>query len=46
MGDFSAKFGRRQPSAMSSVVGLYGLGEPNEAGEQLEDLSAWSMSGL
>ena len=38
MGDFNAKVGRREPSAMSSAVGLYGLGETNEAGEQLEDL--------
>ena len=37
MGDFNAKVGRREPSAMSSVVGLYGLGETNEACEQLED---------
>jgi len=37
MGDFNAKVGRRQPFAMSSAVGLYGLGEKNEAGEQLED---------
>jgi len=37
MGDFSAKVGRREPSAISSTVGLYGLGETNEAGEQLED---------
>jgi len=37
MGDFNAKVGGRQPSAMSSAVGLYGLGETNEAGEQLED---------
>ena len=36
MGDFNAKVGRREPSAMSSAVGLYGLGETNEAGEQLE----------
>ena len=27
MGDFNAKVGRREPSAMSSTVGLYGLGE-------------------
>jgi len=33
MGDFNAK----EPSAMSSAVGLYGLGETNEASEQLED---------
>ena len=33
MGDFNAKVGRREPSAMSSAVGLYG----NEAGEQLVD---------
>ena len=37
MGDFNAKVGRREPSAMSSAVGLYGLGETNEAGKQLED---------
>ena len=37
MGDFNAKVGRREPSAMSSAVGLYGLGETNEASEQLED---------
>jgi len=37
MGDFSAQVGRRETSAMSSAVGLYGLGETNEAGEQLED---------
>ena len=36
MGDFNAKVGRREPSAMSSAVGLYGLGETNEASEQLE----------
>ena len=37
MGDFkfNAKVNRREPSAMSSAVGLYGLGETNEAGEQL-----------
>ena len=37
MGDFNTKVGRTEPSAMSSAVGLYGLGETNEAGEQLED---------
>jgi len=37
MGDYNAKVGRREPSAMSSAVGLYGLGETNEAVEQLED---------
>jgi len=37
MGDFNAKVDRREPSAMSSAVGLYGLGETNEAGKQLED---------
>jgi len=37
MGDFNTKVGRREPSAISSTVGLYGLGETNEAGEQLED---------
>jgi len=37
VGDFNAKVGRREPSAMSSAVGLYGLGETNKAGEQLED---------
>jgi len=35
MGDFNAKVDRREPSAMSSAVGLYGLGEITEAGEQL-----------
>jgi len=38
MGDFNAKVGSREPSAMSSTVGLYGLAETNEAGEQLEDV--------
>ena len=37
MGDFNAKVGRREPSVVSSAVGLYDLGETNEAGEQLED---------
>ena len=37
MGDFNAKVGKSKPSAMSSAVGLYGLKETNEAGEQLED---------
>jgi len=37
--DFNAKVGRRESSAMSSAVGLYGLGETNEAGKQLEDFS-------
>jgi len=37
MGDFNAKVDRREPSTMSSAVGLYGLEEMNEAGEQLED---------
>jgi len=37
MGDFNAKVCRREPSAMSSAVGLYGLGETDEASEQLED---------
>jgi len=37
MSDFNAKVGRREPSTMSSAVGLYGLGETNESGEQLED---------
>jgi len=36
MGDFIAKVGRREPSAMSSAVGLFGLGEKNKAIEQLE----------
>jgi len=36
MGDYNAKVGRREPSATLSAVGLYGLGETNEAGEQLE----------
>jgi len=38
IGDFNAKVGSREPSAMSSTVGLYGLAETNEAGEQLEDV--------
>ena len=38
MGDFNAKVGSREPSAMSSAVGLYGLGETNDAGKQLEDV--------
>jgi len=38
MGDFNAKVGRREPSVMSSAVGLYGLGETNEVVEQLEDI--------
>jgi len=33
----NAKVSRREPSAMSSAVGLYGLGETNEASEQLDD---------
>ena len=37
MGDFNAKVSRREPSTMLSAVGLYGLGETNEAGQQLED---------
>jgi len=37
MGNFNAKVGRREPFAMSSAVWLYGLGETNEAVEQLED---------
>jgi len=37
MGDFSAKVSRRKPSAVSYTVGLYGLGETNEAREHLED---------
>jgi len=37
MSDFNAKVGRREPSTMSSAIGLYGLEEMNEAGEQLED---------
>jgi len=37
MGDFNAKVGRREPSTMSSAVGLYCLGETNEAGEQIEE---------
>ena len=46
MGDFNAKVGRTEPSTMSSAVGLYGLGEKNEAGEHLEESSAWSMRWL
>jgi len=37
MGDFNAKVGRREPSAVSLAVGLYGLGETYETGGQLED---------
>jgi len=37
MGDFNTKVGRREPSAMSSAVGLYDIGETNEASKQLED---------
>ena len=37
MGDFNAKVGRTELSAMSFAVGVYGLGGTNEAGEQLED---------
>jgi len=37
MGDFNAKVGRREPSTMSSAIGLYAVGETNEASEQLED---------
>jgi len=37
MGDFNANVGKRELSAMSSAVGLYGLGETDKAGEQLED---------
>jgi len=33
MDDFNDKVGRKQPSATSSAVGLYGLGEMNEADE-------------
>jgi len=33
MGDFNAEVGRREPSAMSSAVGMYSLGEMHEAGE-------------
>jgi len=37
IGDFNGEVGRGEPSAMSFAVGLYGLGETNKAGEQLED---------
>ena len=37
MSDFNTEDSRREPSAVSSVVGLYGLGETNEGGDQLED---------
>jgi len=37
MGDFTANVGRREPSTVSSAIGLYGLGETNEASEQLEE---------
>ena len=46
MGDFNAKVGRREPSAMSSAVELYGLGETSEAGEQLEDFCLKHESAL
>jgi hypothetical protein len=36
-GDFNAKVGARDTSALTSVVGPYGLGVMNEAGEQLQD---------
>ena len=39
MGNSNAKVCRRQLSAMSSAVGLDGLKETNEAGEQLKDFS-------
>ena len=45
MGDFYAKVGRRQPSAMSSVVGLYGLGEQIKLVSSSKT-SAWSTSWL
>jgi len=38
MSDFNVKVGRKQPAAMPSAVGLYGLVETNEVGEQLENL--------
>jgi len=37
MSDFNTEDSRREPSAVSSAVGLYGLGETNEGGDQLED---------
>jgi len=37
MGEFNAKVGKREQSAMLSAVGLYGLDETNEAGDQLKD---------
>jgi len=37
MGDVNANVGRREPSTVSSAVVLYGLGETNEASEQLEE---------
>jgi len=46
MGNFNAKIGRRKPSAMPSAIGLYGLEEANEAGDQLETSAAtWVGSG-
>jgi len=43
MGDFNAKVGRREPSAMSSAVGLYGLGETNLAQVGV-DARPWSAT--
>jgi len=37
VGDFDAKVCRREPFAVLSALGLYSLGETNEAVEQLED---------
>ena len=37
MGDFNAKVGRRELSAMSSAVGLYGLGETCSRCAQMEN---------
>jgi len=40
LGDFNAKVGAREPNFVTEVVGPYGLGEINDAGEKLEDFCA------
>lgn len=40
IGDFNAKVGAREPSFVTDVVGPYGLGEVNDAGERLEEFCA------
>ena len=37
LGDLNAKVGAKDPSELTAVVGPYGLGEMNEAGERLQD---------